>query len=758
MRVSFTRAVMLASAPAALLGGAAHAQQVDDIVVTAQKRSQDVQDVGISVAAFGAEQLAKMGVSTADKIADSVAGVQIYNYRGKSQPSFIIRGVGTQDFAPNTAPTAAVYVDEVYLGSNIVTGFSIFDVERVEVLKGPQGTLFGRNTTGGAVSYTSQRPSDTLKGYAEVGYGKYETFDAKFGIGGPVAEGVRARLAGTFSDQGKGIYTNRFTPDQNPFGQFPNFRRLKSNIGEDQTWALRLTTELDLSPDAMLSLNIHGGKRKSDTLPVTPIGFTNKPGAPAPCGLTATGGQYSDPALCGDAFGYSDQDGDPYTVSNDYVGYNRDSTLGGSVKLNWDLGGVDLTSITAYESADKYQSADADGSPFAVFSNRYDIAFDQFSQELRLNSGSKKGLYWIAGLYYGHDKITQVFCGDLNPLVGLGVACRNDFRQVTDNLAAYGQAEYAISDLVKITAGLRYTWEKRDFFSLNTVTDANGVTTIINFGSRPEDAAVINDSLSKGNFSGRLGIDIFPADDVLLYANVSRGYKSGGYDGDFSFTRQQLDPYRPEKLTAYEAGFKTKLANGMVKFNGAAFYYDYKEPQVRVQRVSDLGLPYNQLINLSGSELYGLELDLAVAPAEGLSLQATATLLDSKIKEPSADPALALFNGNQFAFAAHKSFTVMARYETPVSENWTAALQLDGKYNGSYHLNAENLDYLKQDAYFLANARLTIAQMDKGLEFSVWGRNLLNETFSLGSYALFGAFPVYYNTPRTYGVTLGYKF
>lgn len=329
MRFPFTRTMMLASASAVLIGGTAHAQQVDEIVVTAQKRSQDVQDVGISVAAFGAEQLAKMGVSTADKIADSVAGVQIYNYRGKSQPSFIIRGVGTQDFAPNTAPTAAVYVDEVYLGSNIVTGFSIFDVERVEVLKGPQGTLFGRNTTGGAVSYTSQRPSDTLKGYAEIGYGNYETIEAKFGIGGPIAEGFRARLAGTFSDQGKGIYTNTFTPNQNPFGPFPNFQRTKSNIGEDQTWALRLTTELDLSADAMLTFNVHGGKRKSDTLPVTPIGFANKPGAPAPCGLSATGGNYSDPALCADAFGYSDQDGDPFTVSNDYVGYNRDSTLGG---------------------------------------------------------------------------------------------------------------------------------------------------------------------------------------------------------------------------------------------------------------------------------------------------------------------------------------------------------------------------------------------------------------------------------------------
>jgi iron complex outermembrane recepter protein len=618
--------------------------------------------------------------------------------------------------------------------------------------------LFGRNTTGGAVSYTSKRPSSEFEGYAELGYGNYQTVDAKFGVGGPISDSVRVRLAGIFSDQGKGHYKNTFTPAQNPFGPAPNFRGYKSRIGEDTTWAARLVTEMDIGADGLLTFNLHGGKRKSDTLPVTPIGFTTIPGSGGVCTLTGTTGAVSDPRFCGDAFGYSDKDGDPFTVSNDYVGYNRDSNLGGSAKLTWDFGGVNLTSITAYESANKFFTADSDGGALNVFNVFYDIGFDQFSQELRLNSKSGGKLYWIAGLYYSHDKITQAFCGDLNPLIGIGVACRNDFRQISDAAAAYGQVEYNLTEQLRLTGGLRYSWEKRDFFSKSTLTGTDGITRVANFGSGPQDDAIIDDSFSQGKFSGRIGLDFKPNDDVLIYANASRGYKSGGYDGDFAFIREQLEAYDAETLTAYEIGFKTTLADGIVRFNGAAFYYDYKKPQIRAQRFSSIGLPYNKIINLDGADLYGAEIDLTISPTKGLDLQATVALLDSKIKEDSTNPSDALFNGNDFALAAKTSFTLMARYETDISENWTAALQLDGKYNGPYQLNAENVPYLKQSSYVLANARFTVAQIDKGLEISLWGKNLLNESFSLGSYALFGAFPIYYNNPRTYGMTLGYKW
>ncbi|MFC3053772.1 TonB-dependent receptor [Kordiimonas pumila] len=731
--------------------------RLEEIVVTAQKREQNVQDVGIAVAAFGGEELRSLRVSSADGIADSVSGVQIYNYRGKSQPSFVVRGVGTQDFAPNTAPTAAVYIDEVYLGSNIVTGFQIFDVERVEVLKGPQGTLFGRNTTGGAVSYTTKRPSDEFEGYAEIGYGNYQTIDGALAIGGPVTDGVRMRLAGKFSNQDKGIYTNTFTDAQNPFGPAPNFQNVKSNVGEDFNWAGRLLTEIDLGDNATLLLNIHGGERSADTLPVTPIGFTQLAGVSGTCEATATGGDFSDPRFCGDAFGYSDTDGDEFTVSNDYVGENDEKNFGASARFDFDLGDVAFTSITAYESASKQQSADADGSAFFVFSNAYDINFDQFSQEIRLNA-TMGNLFWIAGLYYSHDEIDQVFCGDLNLLIGLGAQCRNEFSQVTDNGAAYGQAEYFVSDKLRFTLGLRYTYEQRDFNSINTLTDEFGNETIANFGLNPEDEAIIDDKVSGSNLSGRIGIDYFATEDILLYASYSKGFKSGGYDGDFSFTRQQLDPYGEETLKSYEFGWKTTLADGQVRFNGAAFYYDYSAPQVRVQRVSNAGLPFNQLINLNSAEVYGVEADLNWAPTESLYFAASATLLDTKLKEDSTDPALALFDGNELPLAANESFTLLARYEQPITDNYTATIQVDGKYNGAYELNAENLGWLAQDSYVLVNARLSLLNVEGGWELSVWGKNLTNQTFSVGSYSLFGAFPVFYNTPRTYGVSLRYDW
>lgn len=730
--------------------------QVEQIVVTAQKREQNAQDVGIAVTAFGEEQIRAAGISTADNVADSISGVQIYNYRGKSQPSFVVRGVGTQDFAPNTAPTAAVYIDEVYLGSNIVTGFQIFDVERVEVLKGPQGTLFGRNTTGGAVSYTTKRPSEEFEGYAEIGYGNYHTIEGKLALGGRVADGIRMRLSGKISSQSKGYYENVFTPDQNPFGPSPNFVNVESDVGEDFNWAIRLLTEIDVSDNATVLLNVHGGGREADTLPVTPIGFTQIPGSGGVCEATATGGDFSDPRFCGDAFGYSDTDGDEYTVSNDFVGKNDETNFGASARVEWDLGAVALTSITAYESADKEQTADADGSAFFVFSNGYDINLDQISQELRLTSAGNGKLFYIFGLYYSHDEIDQVFCGDLNLLIGLGAECRNEFSQITDSASVYGHAEYFFTDKFRFNVGLRYTYENRDFNSINTFTDEFGVETIANFGLTPEDAAIIDDTVSSGEVSGKVGIDFFPTDDVLLYASYSRGYKSGGYDGDFSFTRQQLEPYSEETIGAIELGWKTTLANGQVRFNGAAFYYNYSDPQVRVQRISNAGLPFNQLINLNSADIYGLEADVLWAPIDGLDLALSYTFLDTQLNESDPDPALALFDGNELPLAANHSFTVLGRYEQPLTDRLSASVQVDGKYNGEYELNAENLGWLAQDSYFLLNVRLSVFETDGGWELSVWTRNLLDETFSVGSYSLFGAFPVYYNTPRTYGVTLRY--
>ena len=177
-----------------------------------------------------------------------------------------------------------------------------------------------------------------------------------------------------------------------------------------------------------------------------------------------------------------------------------------------------------------------------------------------------------------------------------------------------------------------------------------------------------------------------------------------------------------------------------------------------MQRVSNAGLPFNQLINLSSADVYGLEADLTWSPTDQLDFAASFTLLDTQIEEDSADPALALFDGNSFALAAEESFTLMARYTQPVSDRLTVAVQVDGKYNGDYELNAENLPWLTQDDYTLVNARISFLDLPSGIELSIWGKNLSDETFAVGSYSLFGAFPISYNTPRSYGITLRADF
>lgn len=317
-----------------------------EIVVTAQKRDQNLQDVGLSVSALDDRQLRELGISSAQQVSESVAGVQVYNYLG-SQPTFVIRGIGVQDFAPNIAPAAALYLDEVYLGSNILSGFQVFDTERVEILKGPQGDLFGRNTTGGAVSYTTKRPGDVLEGYVEAGVANYETLSLDAALGGPLTSGVSVRIAGRYSRQGRGYYTNTWSRADTALPLSPLFFNPQREVGRNTDWAARGLIQIDLGGSGTLLFNIHGGEKRGDIIPLTPTGFSSIPGAAQPCGATALGGNY-DARFCGDAFGYSDRDGDPYQVKVDFVGSNHQTNYGASLRGEFDLGSLSLTSITSY--------------------------------------------------------------------------------------------------------------------------------------------------------------------------------------------------------------------------------------------------------------------------------------------------------------------------------------------------------------------------------------------------------------------------
>lgn len=741
--------------------------QLDEIVVTAQKRDQSLQDVGVSIAAFTGDQLKDLGVTSAQQIAESVSGVQVYSYLGR-QPTFVIRGVGVQDFAPNVAPAAAVYLDEVYLGSNILTGFQIFDTDRVEILKGPQGTLFGRNTTGGAVSYSTRRPGDAVEGYAELSYGNYRTVTLDAAVGGPLSPTLSARLAGRYAKQSRGYYRNDWTSADTALPLSPLFFDPKRRPGEQESWAARGLLEYDDDDGIDLLLNLHGGETSGDVQPLSSIGFTSIPGAAEPCAATPLEGT-SDPRFCGDAFGYSDRDGDPYRVRVDFIGRNRERNYGASLRSEFDLGAATLTSITSYDWARKQAFTDTDGAPHHELNQLRDTRLEQYAQELRLASSGENRLYWIAGLYGAREMIDLRFFGTLSPLLGLtnfadptlagrvADQLELNFAQDTWSAAAYAHAEYKATERLTLIAGLRYSYEDKDFRSRSEWIYNDGGTpgrAIVNFGAIPADAALVDDDATFESFSGKIGLNYKPSDDVLIFGSISRGFKSGGFDGDFAFTRQQLQPFDEEKLTAYEVGVKSTLWDRRLFLNASAYHYDFRQPQVRVAQVDTVtGLPFNQLRNLAKARVNGLEIDATLRPFRGFDLRAGVAWVDTRID----DPAQPVFDGNDLPLAAKFSTNLLARYQFAIGDGWDMAIQLDGKYSGAFFLNAENTPYLREKPHTLVNARISLIA-DRGWDLALWARNITRESFAVQSFALFGAYSVAYNPPRTYGATLRFDW
>jgi iron complex outermembrane receptor protein len=755
----------------ALIGTSAAAQQsaapsgddgYGDIVVTAQKREQSLQDVGLSIAALDERQLREQGVASASQVAESVAGVQVYNYIG-SQPTFVIRGIGVQDFAPNIAPAAALYLDEVYIGSNILSGFQVFDTARVEVLKGPQGDLFGRNTTGGAVSYTTNRPTRTFEGYVEAGIANYQSYTLDAALSGPIAPTLSARVAGRYARQDKGHYTNDWIPADTALPLSPLFFDPKRNPGRSEDWAARLLLLWEPVEGGSVLLNAHGGEKHADIIPLTPIGFSSIPGAAQPCGATALGGNYV-ARYCGDAFGYTDLDGEPYRVRVDFVGRNRQTNYGASLRAEARLGKLLLTSITAYDDAGKRNFTDTDGAPHHEMNQLRDTKLEQFTQEVRLAADPADDFYWIAGLYGAREKIDLRFLGTLSPALGFtnfadpAVSGRPasglelNFSQDTLSAAAFGHAEWRMDERLTLILGLRYTYERKDFFSQSEWLYNDGRApqrVLVNFGSTAADAARIDDRDTFSALSGKIGLNFKLSDSLLVFGSVSRGFKSGGFDGDFAFTRAQLEPFSEETLTAYELGWKATLLDRRLYLNGSAYYYDFQDPQVRVAQVDPVTrLPFNQLNNLASARVIGGELDISWRPARGASLRGGLSINDSRI----SDPAQPVFDGNQLPLASPVSATFAARYETAIGGGWSIAGLVDGKYSDPFYLNPENTGYLRQDAMVLLNARLTLAS-EHGWEVALWGRNLTRQTYAVQAFALFGAYPVAYSPPRTYGLS-----
>ena len=696
---------------------------LDEILVTAQRREQTVQDVGISITAFSADDINELRIQVPSDLASHIPNVDMTSQLGKQNVVVTIRGVGLNDINANISPSVGVYVDDVFLASPGMLGFSIFDLERIEVLKGPQGTLYGRNTIGGAINFITKKPGDEGEGYLTVGYGNFDATELEGAVTVPISENLSARLAAT--------YDNR-----NSF--FTNVSR--GRLGDLETYAFRGILAANLSPNVETSLTFQYGRDDSSEILWNPI-YTFG----ANCNAFETG--IPDPANCTDALGFFDPTpDDPFSVD---IGDAPDpfldvETFSGTLRFNWSIAeNINLTSITGYQDFDRTFSSEQDSNELHLGeAEMRAIEIEQFSQEFRL-AGLTGSLDWISGVFYSFDTIDSRFIFNFSDFLGF-ITVNTVEPQDTESVAGFVDGRWQINDRFTIVGGARLTYEKRDFVAASGFLNGPVV-------------ASTDDSIDETDLSGRIGVEYTPNENSLYYATISNGFHSGGFFGSLTFAPDLLEPFGPEDLFAYEIGGKWTAAEGRLQVNASAFYYQYEDLQTIVR------VPFgNKLTNIDGTtDVWGLDLDFTVQPIPGLLLRGAIGLLDTEM--PAFDGPLVgpIPEGNELPNAPSFSATGLARYEFPIGAGGLiGALQVDFHYKDDTHREAQNLIIDTAPNFTVVNARASISSPDVRWEFAVWGKNLNDDIHPEQT-----AFLPFAETaiqvmaaPRTYGATLSYRF
>jgi len=765
-----------------ILAGPAAAQEqsrsvlLEEIIVTAQKREQSAQDVGISITTVSGAQMRALGYTNAQEVTALAPGVSTMQPNGEANYAISIRGVANNDFTTNVESPVAIYVDEVYISQMSGAGFMLFDTERVEILRGPQGTLFGRNATGGLVHYITVKPDlEEMNGYGSVTYGRFNRLKAQGAVGVPISDkfAIRASFA---TQQGGGYVENRLRPQEKLNNANESAGRLQALFAP--------TDELEVL------LNVRFGHQDIRT------GFFEYSSAVLPTGDRTPG--VPNP----DLGGYVDNDGDVYAGDYDTPGRNDLETEGYTGTIKWDQDWGTVTSITDFQTVKRDYIEDSDASPVDYFQFFLTTDAEQFSQELRVN-GQSEDLEWVAGFYYmdlkvndSNGGITRGLFEALIPLEFFGPGTggltldelgingvQNPYNTDTETWSLFGQVEYQVSQKLALIGGFRWIEEDKSHVYNNNVvwfpdTSRSGQDpNIIVAGPALADLPYTH-KRSDSNSSARVQVNFTPTDNLLTYASWNRGVKSGGYNApllpsDFAITDPFMT-YDPEKLDAFEVGFKWDSDDGRFRVNGAAYYYDYRN----YQAFSIIGLD-TATLNAS-AESKGFELEIQANPAEGLDMQFGVAFIDANVKDvpgvtigadSTGDGILdvpAILPGATVTPVQTPKWNLngLVRYEVPM-ETGSVAFQADGQYRSKHYFALTNFPASTESGYFLANASVTYFSEDqnwsiRGLVQNITNKKYIVQTFDLSGNVtnggLFGLVEEYYGRPRTWGVQFNYMF
>ena len=753
---------------------------LEEIMVTAQRREETLQDVPLSITVFSGEALEQDGISNLQDIGSQTPGL-VFTAFSVGQPEISIRGVSTKEDGASANDSTVVSIDDVYIAARTAQVFDIFDLERVEILRGPQGTLYGKNSIGGSINFVTLKPSQEKIIRIQQTVGNHERFDTGLLASGPLSDNLAAKVSLSRRDHG---------------GWLDNL-----HIGEEQggieTYAWRTQAVWTPRPELEFTATIDGAFDDLGQSNREPIGSQ---GPLHDCNCAAN------PVAVNEALGGA---GDAFNTLAETEGFTDREVFGASLKTSWDFSDwASIVSITAFRYSNFDWLEDSEGLPptahvdlrpaapggpprdVAILAGPADSGFSfdvndsaiekahQFTQELRLLSSADQQLRWLAGLFYSYEDIERE---EMYNFTALGIGPDNDFQRSvqhneTNSYAAYGQVQYDVLEQLTATLGLRYSHEKKQAGIGADNLTSNPAAILLRGAPFPDtNGDGVRDGLARAdasfdNLSWRVALDYSVNDDLTLFTNIATGYKSGGFAGSASTQEGATTPFKEEEATSYEFGIKSRWLGQRGVLNISGFFVDYEDLQV-TRFFQPVGSAFGEFIteNAGKAEISGVEVELAAVLTEIIEIGGNYAYLDASFEEFTGSPSIAAdgtvtdpgtFNGSRLRIAPEHTASAYIK----LSHSFSNGASLDGKFKIRYQddmfFDPDNNPINVSPSHTLLDAWTAYTTPDNKWEIKLWVKNITDKEYvthgftQRGSRIAFGVF----GEPRTYGGTVTYRF
>ncbi|MGC8521767.1 MAG: TonB-dependent receptor [Steroidobacteraceae bacterium] len=773
---------MLAAPPS----GPDSAPRLQEVIVTAEKRAQNVQRVPASLTAFTSAQLGEMKMDDPSALVSHVPNLQANGIVGGGTPLFALRGVSMLDYSLSQEGPIATYVDQVYEGNIVLMGVDMFDLQRIEVLRGPQGTLYGKNATGGAINFISNPPVFKNEGYLTLGTGNYGREEGNGAFNGVlIKDKLAARVAFTYTKMNG--YVRNILPGHHDLQ------------GIDQ-YGVRVS--LLYTPTDRLNFILRYAKSLQDPYNYAIIdGCVTPPISPActPGGVGFTGYyRTTTGTLSGKPLG-------PYQIAQNYTPRRHQDDQSVSLTAHWEMDkDLTLTSISSWAEGFLLNPEGTDGAPISVFKIPYYGTTRQVTQELRLTSSYAGPFNYIAGAFYQHEFVynstNNYFFTDpslnvyhnyqdcvassfgpgvgysVGSLINAGCSYYNRFDQLSNSWALYTDGSYKITHRIKLHAGIRYNHDNASQKNaLSQLRGSDGVPIanlipgqIVNgvwspveaLPGSPNYSSIVNattaQSLHNTAFTGEMGVDFTPTRNSMLYVTYSRGYRAAAFNAQFFFTNTDFSQVPAERLDDIEGGFKTDWLGHRLQVNGSVFDYQYHDQQFIDVRPNGS----QPLISLPKSTIYGGELEIAGRPINRLTLHADVGFLHTRIDQGSLGGGSVNISGKQLPYAPSVSGTVSADWAAFSWSGGILTLHIEDTFDSKQYFEFLNEPRLAQKAYDLVNMSATLASANDRWELRGWVNNLTDRLYFTNEVDLQGLGYDYRHVgdPRLYGADVTYRF